>query len=80
MGVPGQYIPRDPPDFLSEQEKVNWNGESRWRNSSRDRIYTYDQLHGHIEAYTKRGRHIGPLDVKTGEKIGPAEKGRKIDV
>ena len=80
MDVPGQYIPRQPPDFLSEQEKFTWHGESRWRDASGQRIYTYDQRHGHVEAYTKRGRHIGALDVKTGEKIKDAEKGRKIDV
>jgi hypothetical protein len=78
--VPGQYIPRQPPDFLSKQEEVSWNGESRWRDPSGDRIYTYDQRHGHIEAYNKRGRHVGVLDVQTGERIAGAKRGRKIDV
>jgi putative cytotoxic protein len=80
LGFQGQYIPREPPDFLSDQEDVAWSGESRWRNASGDRIYTYDQRHGHIEAYNKRGKHVGVLDVKTGEKIADAVKGRKIDV
>lgn len=80
MSVPGQYIPRQPPDFLSEQEELPWNGESRWRSACGKRIYTYDQLHGHIEVYNKRGKHLGELDVETGEKIAPAKKGRSIDV
>lgn len=80
LEVPGQYVPRDEPDFLSEQEKVGWTGESRWRDTSAQRIYTYDQMHGHIEAYDKRGNHVGVLDVDTGEKIGDAVRGRKIDV
>ncbi|WP_457095191.1 colicin E3/pyocin S6 family cytotoxin [Mycobacteroides abscessus] len=80
MSGTGQYIARTPPDFLSEQYELAWSGESRWRNSAGDRIYTYDRRHGHIEAYTKRGRHVGVLDVRTGEKVSDAKKGRKIDV
>ncbi|AWG66803.1 hypothetical protein DDT46_01500 [Mycobacteroides abscessus] len=71
---------RTPPDFLSKQHQLAWNGESRWRNSVGDRIYTYDRTHGHIEAYTKRGRHVGVLDIRTGEQISDAVKGRKINV
>lgn len=80
MAVQGQYVPRQPPDFLSLQEVVPWKGESRWRDASGQRVYTYDQKHGEVEAYNKRGRHIGVLSVETGEKIKPAVKGRKIDV
>ena len=78
--VPGQYIPRQHPDFLDEQEKFTWHGEPRWRDTSGQRIYTYDKRHGHIEAYNRRGRHVGVLDVKTGERIRGAVDGRRIDV
>ncbi|MGU3497726.1 colicin E3/pyocin S6 family cytotoxin [Mycobacterium sp. C31M] len=76
----GHYVPRNPPDFLSEQAELPWRGESRWRDTSDQRIYTYDRRHGHVEVYNKRGNHLGVLDVVTGEKIGDAVKGRKIDV
>jgi hypothetical protein len=80
LDSPGQYIPRTPPDFLSGKVKLPWKGESRWGDTSGQRIYTYDRTHRHIEVYDKRGNHIGVLDVDTGEKIGPAKGGRKIDV
>jgi outer membrane protease len=73
-------VNREPPDFLSEQQKLSWSGESRWRDTTGDRIYTYDRVHGHVEAYNKRGRHVGVLDINTGEMIGDAKKGRRIDV
>jgi hypothetical protein len=76
----GQYIARQEPDYLSLMEKYSWNGESRWRDGTKQRIYTYDRRHGHIEAYTRRGRHVAVLDVETGERIGPAVNGRSIDV
>ncbi|WP_197739596.1 colicin E3/pyocin S6 family cytotoxin [Mycolicibacterium sp. P1-18] len=80
MDLQGQYVPRPPNDFLSRQEKFTWRGESRWRNTAGNRIYTYDQLHGHVEVYNRRGRHLGVLDVMSGEGIGDAVKGRRIDV
>lgn len=73
-------VARSRPDWLDTQVKVQWNGEQRWRNRAGDRIYTYDHLHGHIEVFTKRGRHLGVADIDTGELIGEAVKGRRIDV
>ncbi|MGV0432855.1 colicin E3/pyocin S6 family cytotoxin [uncultured Corynebacterium sp.] len=37
-------------------------------------------LHGHIEGYNLQGKHVGVFDVISGELIGPAVKGRRIDV
>lgn len=74
------YVARTPPDFLSELEKVNWHGESRWTDRATGYIYTYDRLHGHVEVFNKRGRHVGVVDVQTGERIGEAEKGRTTSV
>lgn len=55
-------------------------GERRWRNVQDDLIYTWDALHGEIEAYDRRGRHLGVLDAVSGEPIKPARKGRRIRV
>ncbi|MFF0718758.1 colicin E3/pyocin S6 family cytotoxin [Micromonospora sp. NPDC003816] len=74
------YIARTRPDFLDSCVHVKRNGVSRWRNEDGDRLYEYDRLHGHVEVYDKRGRHLGVLDAQTGRRIGDAEPGRKIDV
>jgi hypothetical protein len=37
-------------------------------------------LHGEIEAFVSRGRHLDALDAVTGALIKPAEKGRRLDV
>jgi hypothetical protein len=56
------------------------NGRKRWRNERGDRYYEWDSVHGHIEVYSKRGRHLGVLDAVTGKTIGDAVPGRRIDV
>jgi len=42
--------------------------------------YTWDSLHGEIEVFNKRGKHIGVVDAVSGELIKDAVKGRSIDV
>jgi Cytotoxic len=56
------------------------NGERRWRNTARNRIYTWDSLHGEIEVYNTRGVHLGVLDSLSGLPVKAAVKGRRIDV
>ena len=46
----------------------------------KDRYYSYDEFHGEIEVFNKRGKHIGVIDSVTGEWIKDAVAGRKIDV
>jgi hypothetical protein len=55
-------------------------GERRWRDPVTRRLLTWDGLHGEIEAVDLRGRHVGVLDVMTGELLKPARKGRRIRV
>ena len=43
-------------------------------------MFEWDELHGEIEVYNKRGRHLGALDAVTGSLIKPAVRGRSIDV
>ncbi len=52
-------------------------GGKRW--SSPKRLYTWDSLHGEIEMFNDRGRHLGVLDCN-GMLIKDAVKGRRIDV
>jgi hypothetical protein len=53
-------------------------GQKVWRSSDHQRYYTWDALHGEIEVFTKRGKHLGALDAMTGALIKPAVKGRSI--
>ena len=41
---------------------------------------TWDSLHGEVEVYNRRGRHVGTKDATTGVWIKNAVRGRRIDV
>jgi hypothetical protein len=72
-------IPKD--SYLHAQESLGFKqGARRWRSDDGDRLYEWDELHGHIEAYNKRGEHLGVLDAVTGVRIGDPVRGRTIDV
>lgn len=74
-------VPRPTPCYLDEMDNFGVRGGRRvWRNPTEDRLYTWDGLHGEIEAFTLRGRHVGALHAVTGAKVKDAVRGRKIDV
>lgn len=70
---------RPTPCFLDTLEKISIQGEQRWRSKD-GRYYTWDSLHGEIEVFNRRGKHLGVLDAIHGTLIKPAVKGRTIDV
>ncbi|WP_133680532.1 colicin E3/pyocin S6 family cytotoxin [Paludibacterium purpuratum] len=77
--MPPKPIPR--PSILDECTHLGaFNSERRWRSPDGERLYTWDSLHGEIEVYNKRGRHLGVVDPVTGNLIKDAVRGRKIDV
>ena len=51
---------------------------ARWKDPD-GKIYEWDSLHGELEKYDRRGKHLGAFDYKTGEQIKPAEPKRKIE-
>lgn len=74
---------KPPPEskFLATLVRVRRSGGlPRWKNARGDRIYEWDGLHGEVEVYSRRGRHLGALDPATGRKIKDPVKGRTIDV
>ncbi|PCH66974.1 MAG: hypothetical protein COC06_12005 [Bacteroidales bacterium] len=74
----GITIPK--PSFLDECILFGAvNGQKRWRSQDLKRLYTWDSLHGEIEVFNKRGKHLGVLNPN-GDLIKDAVKGRKIDV
>jgi Cytotoxic len=56
------------------------NGVRRWRSDDGKRLYTWDSLHGEIEVFNARGKHLGTMDPKTGRMTKAAVRGRTIDV
>lgn len=74
------YIPRPKPGFLDKLERLRRSGPPRWRDREQGLLFEYDPLHGHVEGYNLRGRHIGVFDAITGERVAAAKKGRRIDV
>lgn len=72
-------IPR--PSFLDTCDYLGYiHGERRWRTRDSDFLLTWDSLHGEIEAFNMRGRHVGVRDAITGDWIKGSVAGRRIDV
>jgi hypothetical protein len=77
--VSGKPVPNHA-SFLATLEHVRHDGNRRWRNSSSDRLYEWDALHGELEVYNARGDHLGALDPESGALVKGAVKGRTINV
>mgnify|MGYP003337888054 FL=1 len=74
-------IPVPRPSFLDLCERLGYiHGERRWRHPYKDWILTWDSLHGEIEAFNHRGRHVAVLDSMTGAAIKDHRPGRRIRV
>ncbi|MGE5268289.1 MAG: colicin E3/pyocin S6 family cytotoxin [Thiohalocapsa sp.] len=72
-------IPR--PSILDDFEYVGaFRGQRRWRSDGGRRLYTWDSLHGEVEVFNTRGKHLGALDPVTGAWVKRAIPGRTIDV
>jgi hypothetical protein len=75
----GKSIPK--PSILDDCDSLGAvNGEKRWRSKDGKRLYTWDSLHGEVEVFNTRGRHLGAVDPATGRLKKQPKKGRKIDV
>jgi RHS repeat-associated protein len=72
-GIPGLH--RAPP-----KTPVQGGGglRRRWKDNDGN-IYEWDSQHGTVEKYDRRGRHVGEFDPDTGEQIGPAVPGRRVE-
>ena len=54
-------------------------GKQVWRSDCGKRLYTWDELHGEVEVFNKRGKHLG-VENCLGIIIKEAVVGRSIDV
>ena len=43
-------------------------------------MFTWDELHGEVEVFNLRGRHLGAMDPLSRDLIKDAVPGRRIDV
>jgi hypothetical protein len=76
--VGGKPIPK--PCFLDECIYVGAiNGQKRWRSKNGKRLFTWDSLHGEIEVFNSRGKHVAVYNPE-GIQIKNAVEGRTIDV
>jgi hypothetical protein len=72
-------IPVPNSGFIAKLEYLG-QPESRRRYRDNRHYYEWDSLHGELEVYNSRGRHLGVMDAVTGETIKPAVPGRRINV
>lgn len=69
------------PCYLDSFEKFRLISSVQvWISGAGDRFYTWDSLHGEIEVFNKRGRHLGVLHASTGVVIKDAVHGRRINL
>ena len=72
---------RPSPCYLDNMEYLGFiNGNQCWRSPCKKQYYTWDSLHGEIEVFNKRKRHLGVLHAATGKNIKDAVEGRFINV
>lgn len=73
-------LPLPPDSFLRDLEVVQVQHNRRiWRGEN-GFFYTWDSLHGEVEVFNERGRHLGACDAISGVYIKDPVKGRRIDV
>lgn len=78
------------PQFLGEcfgpltvaRPKTSVRGGGALRKRWKDRggqIYEWDSLHGRVEKYNKRGKHLGEFDPDDCERLSDAVPGRTVE-
>lgn len=79
------YIPMPENCFLLLGENYDFfrviSKKKTWTNKKRSRYYQWDELHGEVEVYNKRGKHLGAMEDPSVNVITkPRDKSRTIDV
>ena len=73
------YIPKPKNCYLNKFNKYKVINGRQVYTSGR-LLYSWDELHGEIEVFDKRGYHLGALDAIDGTQIKPPKKGRCLNV
>jgi hypothetical protein len=58
---------------------VSGGGALRKRWKDGNFIYEWDSLHGRVEKYDYKGKHLGEFDFLTGEPLKKADSTRRIE-
>jgi hypothetical protein len=83
---PGRPVPAPTdlpafPEARRAREKTPMPGgrmRRRWRQPD-GTILEWDYLHGAVERYSRRGRHLGEFDPVTGAQTKPADPTRSVE-
>jgi hypothetical protein len=64
-------VSRPRPCILDDFESLGFvDGKQRWASDGRKRLYTWDSLHGEVEVFNGRGKHLGVKHAVTGMDQG----------
>lgn len=75
------FLPGFPEAKLSRGKTIIQGGggvRARWTDKDGS-ILEWDLRHGTVEKYTKKGKHLGEFDYKTGLETKPADPTRRIE-
>ncbi len=73
----GKSIPK--PSILDNCRVVGIEGGRKvYKDDNENIYYTWDSLHGELEVFNKKGRHLGAASPLTGLLIKPPVRGRKL--
>jgi len=73
-------VPWKTSEFLMRQKKVSIRGQQRWISEDGTQIYEWDELHGEIEMYNRRGKVVSILNSDGSVSSKKIKAGRTIDV
>jgi putative cytotoxic protein len=67
--------------ILDDSEFLGFvHGQQRWTTDQGKRVYTWDSLHGEVEVFNGRGKHLGVKHAISEDWIKEAVPGTSIDV
>ncbi len=80
LRLPQAYIPppNDIPGINGLKPVKPKGGRKRWQGGD-GTLYEWDSLHGTLEKYDRRGRHLGEYDHVTGAQRKPPDPARSIE-
>ncbi|MFN0094297.1 MAG: colicin E3/pyocin S6 family cytotoxin [Dehalococcoidia bacterium] len=76
-----EHVPED--SFLHSLDVFGVrDGRRVWRSGTcrNTRYYPWDSLHGEVEVFNSRGRHLGAVDAITGKQTKDLGLGRRLRI
>lgn len=79
---PPPKIPKAFPELYQIPPKTPVGGGGKLRKRWKDKdgnIYEWDYLHGTLEKYNKKGKHIGEFDPDTGLQLKKSDSDYRVE-